>query len=476
MFELIKKSFLCYKAGRNVLGMNSRNLEYIRPFNRINAKKIADDKLLSKRVLKKAEIAVPKLIGKISDLASLDNFDWQTLPDSFVLKPNKGFGGEGIVVVYGKKKNRSDAWIKADGTLITIEDLKSHVRNIIDGSFSLSGVPDIAFFEERLKLLKLFKPYAFKGIPDIRIIVFNKMPIMAMLRLPTRESNGKANLAQGAIGVGIDLASGTTTTAVMGKKKIIEYLPGTRLLLSGIKIPYWMDILNLAVRSQEISGLGFLGADIAIDKELGPVILELNARPGLAIQVANLDGLKGRLKKAAGIKIKTVKKGIRVGMDLFGGEIEEELEEISGKKVIGAIEKVKLVGKDEKEIEVEAKIDTGAYSSSIDEELAKELGFSELIEKFATIDLSKYTITAENEALIKENILKNYKNQMPLLEDVAVIFSASGSSIRPMVKISFILDAINIETKVNITDRKTLAYPMLIGRRNLGKFLININK
>ena len=476
MLEFIKKILAYKKSGNAILGMNSRNLEYIRPFNRINAKKIADDKLLSKRVLKRAGIAVPGLIGKIKNLSDLDSFDWQALPDSFVLKPNKGFGGEGIIVVYGKKKNRSDAWIKADGTLVTIEDLKNHVRNIIDGSFSLSGVLDIAFFEERLKLLKLFKPYAFKGIPDIRIIVFNKMPIMAMLRLPTRESHGKANLAQGAIGVGIDLASGTTTTAVMGKKKIIEYLPGTRLLLSGIKLPYWMDILNLAVRSQEISGLGFLGADIAIDKELGPVILELNARPGLAIQIANLDGLKGRLKKAAGVKIKTIKKGIRVGMDLFGGEIEEELEEISGKKVISTREKVKLIGKDEKEIEVEAKIDTGAYSSSIDEELAKELGFSELIEKFATIDLSKYTITAENEAIIKEDILKNYKNQIPSLEDVAVIFSASGSSIRPMVKISFVLDAINIDTKVNIADRKTLNHQMLIGKRNLGKFLIDVNK
>lgn len=469
MFEFIKKS-------RGILGMNARNLEYIRPFNRTRAKKLADNKLLSKRVLKKNDIAVPALIAQIKSRDDLDNFDWQSLPDSFVLKPNRGFGGEGIIVVYGKSKRRADAWIKADSSLVTIEDLKNHIINILDGSYSLSGIPDIAFFEERLKLLKLFKPYAYKGIPDIRIIVFNKIPIMAMLRLPTKESGGKANLAQGAIGVGIDLASGTTTTAVLGKKKIIEYLPGTRLLLSGIKIPYWMDILNLAVRSQEISNLGFLGADIAIDKERGPVILELNARPGLAIQVANLDGLKGRLKKAAGIKIKTAKKGIRVGMDLFGGEIEEELEEISGKKVIGTVEKVKLIGKDGKEIEVEAKIDTGAFSSSIDTEIAKELGFSEVIEKFSTIDFSKHILVPENEVAIKEDILKNYKNSIPELEDVAIIFSASGSSIRPMVKISFVLDTINIETKVNIADRKTLNYQMIIGRRNLSKFLINTSK
>ena len=475
-FRFIKKIFLYKKARHQILGMNSRNLDFIRPFNLKKAKEIADNKLLSKKILKKNGLAVPNLIGKIKSREELENFNWQSLPEGFALKPNRGFGGEGILVVYGKKKGLDNVWIKADGSLITADSLKNHINNILDGSFSPSGTPDIAFFEERLRLLKLFKPYCYKGIPDIRIIVFNKVPIMAMLRLPTKLSNGKANLQQGAIGVGIDMASGITTTALWGKKKIIEYIPETRLLLSGIKIPYWNDILNLAIRAQEVSDIGFLGADIAIDKNNGPVIIELNARPGLSIQIANLSGLKERLKKVSGLKIKTISRGIRVGTDLFGGEIEEELEGISGKKVISTVEKVKLICKDGKEIETEAKIDTGAYSSSIDIEIAKQLGFSELIEKFATIDLSKYTITAENEAIIKETILKDYKKSIPQLEDVSVIFSASGSSIRPMVKISFVLDAINIETTVNIADRKTLAYPMLIGKRNLSKFLINVNK
>ena len=475
MFDFFKKFLVYLNARHDILGMNARNLKYIRPYNRVNAKKIADDKLLSKRILKKNGIAVPKLIEKIISQESLDNFDWQTLPDSFVLKPNKGFGGEGIIVVYGRKKNHTDTWIKTDGSLITIEDLKNHARNIIDGSYSLSGVPDIAFFEERLKLLKLFKPYAFKGIPDIRIIVFNKIPIMAMLRLPTKESHGKANLTQGAIGVGIDLASGITTTAVMGKQKIIEYLPGTKLLLSGIKIPYWTDILTLAVRSQEISSLGFLGADIAIDKEFGPVILELNARPGLAIQIANLDGLKWRLKKAAGIKIKTVKKGVRVGMDLFGGEIEEELEEISGKKVIGTVEKVKLIGKDGKEIEVEAKIDTGAHSTSIDTEIAKELGFAGVIEFFNSLELPK-DFKREDIKQIEECLRKKYIHRHPDLVDISAIYSSHGVSIRPKIMLKLILNNIELATQVNVTERKELAKEIIIGRKNLNKFLIDVSK
>lgn len=457
--------------GKKILGMNSRNLSYIRPCNLSKSKRLADDKISSKKFLKKAGIPVPKMIAKISSLSALEKFDWSVLPSSFALKPSRGFGGEGILVVYGKKKDADNAWIKADGALITCEDLKNHVRNILDGSFSLSGVSDTAFFEERLKLLKLFKPYAFKGIPDIRVIVYNKVPIMAMLRLPTRDSGGKANLQQGAIGVGIDLASGITTTAVQGKFKIIEYAPETRLLLSGIKIPYWSDILKLAVQAQEITGLGFLGADIAIDKELGPVFLELNARPGLSIQIANIAGLKERLDRVQGLNIKTIERGVKVGMNLFGGEIEEELEEISGRKIIGTVEKVKLIGKDGKEIEVEAKIDTGASFTSIDTELAKQLGFGQTIMEYEKLNIDYEEIKNLSKEQ-RETLSKN----IPDLVDTAIIHSSHGTTYRPMIRINIFLNNVNVLVKTSIIDRKNLQYPIIIGKRNLGKFLIDVSK
>ncbi len=466
-------AFDFFKKGRRILGMNSRNLEFIRPFNLRRAKRIADDKILSKKILKKADIPVPKLLAKISNRVELDNFDWSLLPESFALKPNRGFGGEGIVVVYGKSKKKNDAWIKADRSYIAIGDLKTHIQNILDGSFSLSGTPDVAFFEERLQLLKLFKPYAFRGIPDIRVIVFNKVPVMAMLRLPTKESHGKANLQQGAIGVGIDMATGITTSAISGKNKFIEKLPDSRLVLSGIKIPYWKDILALAVRAQEVSHLGFLGADIAIDKEHGPMILELNARPGLSIQLANLSGLKRRLERVAGLKIKTLEKGVRVGMDLFGGEIEEEVEEISGRKIIGTVEKVKLISKDGKEVDVEAKIDTGAYSSSIDTALAKELGFENLLNYFNSLDLPK-DFARENAQGIMKDLKEKYKH--PDLIDIDIIYSSHGVSVRPKIKMDFIMEQMIVPANVNVAGREELKYGMIIGKRNLGKFLIDVNK
>ena len=463
-----------WKKSRDILGMNARNLDYLRPHNRRAAKRLADDKMACKRLLGKHNLPVPARLARIKTAQELEDFDWSSLPGSFALKPNHGFGGEGIIVVYGKKKDLEHTWIKADGSLVTIEDLKTHIRNILDGSFSLANIPDSAFFEERLKLLKLFKPYTFKGIPDIRIVVYNKVPVMAMLRLPTKDSGGRANLQQGAIGIGIDLASGTTTTAVWGKNRIIESIPGTRLVLSGIRIPYWKDILRMAVEAQCVSKLGFLGADIAIDRDRGPVFLELNARPGLSIQVANLDGLKGRLERVAGLTVKTVEKGVRMGMDLFGGEIEEELEEISGKKIIGTVEKVKLIGKNGKEIEVEAKIDTGADSTSIDTELARELGFEETVDAFSKVDVSKYDLKPENENAIKTQFLAEHKDEIPLLENIAVVFSASGSSVRPIVRLTFFMDEINLTSKMNITDRTNLAQQMIIGKKDLRKFLIQV--
>lgn len=478
-----------FKKSRKILGMNSRNLEYIRPGNLKRAKNIADDKILSKKILKKAEIPVPNLIARIGSRKELENFDWNTLPSSFALKPNRGFGGEGILVAYGKKSAKDaapaggqgsafggkDIWIKADGSLVTVDDLKSHINNILDGSFSLSNIPDIAFFEERLQLLKLFKPYAYKGIPDIRVIVYNKVPVMAMLRLPTKESQGKANLQQGAIGVGIDLASGITTTAVQGKNRIIEYVPGTRLLLSGIKIPYWNDILKLAIKAQEISGLGFLGADVAIDKERGPVFLELNARPGLSIQIANLAGLKRRLERVAGIDIKTTERGIRVGMNLFGGEIEGEIEDISGRKIIGPVEKVKLIGKDGKEVEVEARIDTGAGISSIDKKLAIKLGFEDAVKYWEEFHLNRVLNDEEIKELSNNETWKEL-GKHPDVIGVAKTYSSHGATYRIEINILINIDKTEIVSKLSISNREGMKHPVLIGRRDLKKFLVDVGK
>lgn len=450
--------------------MNARNLVYIRPNNKKSAKKLADDKLRCKRILKKVKVPVPKLIKSIKSYEDLENFDFSTLPNSFVLKPNFGFGGDGILVVYGKKKGGENVWVKADRSQVTEDHLKTHIKNILDGSFSRLDTTDIAFFEERIQLYQGFKPYTFRGIPDIRVLVYNRVPVMAMVRIPTEVSGGTSNLHRGGIGVGVDMTTGVTTTAIQ-YDKVIEKSP-KEMLLSGIKIPQWKEILELAIKAQDVSKLGYLGADIAIDREKGPVFMELNARPGLSIQIANQEGLITRLNRVEGLKIKTVRRGVTLAQNLFGGEIEEGIEGLSGKRIISTVEKIKTIGRNKREIKVEAKIDTGASFTSMGLDLARKLGFDETIDKYEEI-ISRYRSWND----LKEMKIKDREKlfeDVPYLADMAIIHSSHGTSYRPLVKIKIVMDKRTIPALVTIIDRGHLKYPMIVGKRNLKRFLVEV--
>ena len=424
-----------FKKSKNILGINARNITYLRPSNSLRAIRIADNKLLAKKILAKNGLPVLQTYAVIKTIDELNQFDWISLPSTFTLKPNKGLGGEGILVIYGKKKKPPYSWVKADKKLVAEKDLENHVLNILEGNFSRTNLSDIAFFEERIKLLKLFKPYSYRGIPDIRVIVYNSVPVMAELRLPTRESGGKANLHLGGIGVGIDMGTGITTTAIQNDK-IIEYIPKTRLSLRGIQIPEWEEILQLAINAQKITKIGFLGIDIVIDREKGPIILELNARPGLSIQIANLSPLNERLQRVKGLEVKTVKKGVKLAQDLFGGEIEEELEEISGRKVIGINEPIEILDIDKNRYPTIAKIDTGAYRTTICQGLAKELKIDQVIGR-------------------------------------KKVRSALGSEERALINFSFYLDKRLVGTEAFMATRDELKYDIIIGRKDLKRFLVD---
>jgi len=428
MLDFIKKSSY-------LLGLNARNLTYLRPSNPLRAIRIANNKLLSKKILRKAGLPVLKNHSIIHQAKELKDFDWASLPPSFALKPNRGLGGEGILVVYGRKKKFPYSWIKADKREVCIKDLRNHILNILEGTFSLTSLPDTAFFEERIKLLKLFKPYTYRGIPDIRIIVYNSVPIMAELRLPTKESGGKANLHLGGIGVGIDLGTGVTTTAIQ-RDRLIEYFPKTRALLRGLPIPEWKEMLKLAIQAQEVSRIGFLGVDIAIDREKGPVILELNARSGLSIQNANLASLKDRLQRVKGLKIKTLIKGVKIAQDLFGGEVEEELEEISGRKVIGINEAIDILDSQGNRYLTMAKIDSGAYRTTICHSLAEQLKINQPIGS-------------------------------------KKVRGALGFEERQLINLSFILDKRLVATEAFVANRQEMKYDLIIGRKDLKRFLVD---
>lgn len=280
-------------ADQGVLGLNRRNGDYILKFNPRRLYPLVDDKLKTKRLALNAGIDVPDLYGAIEtqhDIRRLQ--DIVAGRQEFALKPAHGSAGDGIVLIAGRSGAR---YRTISGNLLHEEDLAHHLSNAINGQFSLGGIQDVVIVEALVHFSDLFERISFQGVPDVRVIVFCGVPVMAMVRLPTRDSHGKANLHQGAVGAGIDLSTGVTLDGVIGSEVITQH-PDTQHAIAGLAIPHWNRILEIAARCYDITGLGYIGVDIVLDRDRGPLVLELNARPGLAIQIANRQGLLRRLR------------------------------------------------------------------------------------------------------------------------------------------------------------------------------------
>lgn len=420
-----------------VLGINARNRNFSYVYNSPKGKSIAASKLKTKKYLKLVGVPIPKVYAKFKNVDDVWDFNWDNLPESFALKPNRGLGGEGIIVVKKKAKD-GEGWITTQRKRVATDDLKLHATDIIEGAYSMGNEPDIAYIEEYVGRHKAFRKYAYRGTPDIRVIVFNKVPVMAMLRLPTKESGGRANLHQGAIGVGVDIATGITTRAIW-HGDIIKFKPGTKRKLHGIKIPQWDKVLETAVKAQEACFLGYVGVDVVLHPERGPVVLEINSQPGLSIQMANGVGLKKRLEKVEDLKIRDVEHGIRVAKALFAEWFSDRVLAKEGIKIISIFEKIKIKSSSGKLFEVLAKIDTGAWRSSINKDLALKLGL-----------------------LDKRNILWTKKFR-----------SALGVEERPVINMAFWLAGRKIVSPASVAKRTALRYPVIVGRKNLKGFLVN---
>lgn len=457
-----------------ILGLNERNLEYVRKYNPRAARNIADTKTLTKKVLRKAGIPVTKTLAIVRTTEQLDNFTFENLR-SFVVKPVNGSSGSGIEVVFNKNKRgeyvvgQNEHWSEAR--------MKSHVRSIIEGKFSRGDVSeDVALIEERVRPHNKFRYFTYKGTPDIRVVVFRNIPVMAMIRWPTKESQGKANASLGAVASGIDMATGITTHSLQdinGRINLVEFVPGTTIRYGGFKVPYWNKILNISVRASQATGLGFCAVDFLIDRDRGPVIVEMNARPGLRIQIANQDGLRWRLEQLRYFKAKSVAHAVRVGKDLFGGEIAEEIEAIAGKKLISLIQPIELDHKDgTKKLFGKAKVDTGATFSSIDENLAINLGFGDAVKLYKSLNIPDDLKTREEGEKIREkfhDILVAHED----IVDTHVIINSNGRSYRFLIEINCHIGEKEFTIHANIRDRSQLQYPVLLGKRDLKDFLID---
>lgn len=275
------------------MGINERNIAFISRYNERKKFPLVDNKLLTKHAAELAGIAVPQLLGVIESPYELNTLSELLEPlDEFVVKPTRGSGGKGILVIARRENGK---FVKPGGQALELTTIRHYISNILSGVYSLGGKPDTAFIEALVHCVPSLAQYSYEGLPDIRVILFKGFPVMAMLRCPTHSSDGKANLHQGAVGVGIDVATGRALNAVQNNIVIPRH-PDTGVDFSDLAIPDWGVLLRLAASCYELTGLGYLGCDIVVDRSRGPLILELNARPGLSIQTASGTGLGDRLR------------------------------------------------------------------------------------------------------------------------------------------------------------------------------------
>ena len=310
-----------------IIGMNDRNINLIAAHNPRHLYPLVDNKLKTKLLAHEKGVETPRLIAALKtqhDIRDLGTF----IKDhsGFAVKPAKGSGGKGILVIEAR---RNDLFIKPSGQELTSDDIRRHASNVLSGLFSLGGAPDVAIIEELIRPDVMYRDLSVEGVPDIRVIVFRGFPIMAMMRLSTRESDGKANLHQGAVGLGLSIVDGTPVHAIQFDRTVYEH-PDSGANLMAVRIPSWTNLLILAARAADATGLGYIGADLVIDRDRGPLLLELNARPGLAIQIANRQGLAPRIDAINRLSpkhfLENAEARVQRAKDLFGqGQLHLEV-------------------------------------------------------------------------------------------------------------------------------------------------------
>lgn len=356
----------------DILGMNARS-QFYTPLNSAKTRSICTSKYATKLLMQQNNIPTAAIYGILALAEDISEFDWEQLTGDFVIKPTNGHAGKGVVA-FRKQHADKKHWTDIIGQTWSLDDISLHCMDILSGQYSTHGSQHNVIIEERVPIHPKLLKYSYKGTPDVRVIVFNHVPVMAMLRLPTKESGGRANITQGAIAVGIDMASGITTYAIAHKNQPIKFLPGTKRKLNGIRIPFWNKALEIAVKASDAAGLIFSGVDIFLHEEKGPMIVELNAFPGLSIQNANKAGLRRRLDRVEDLNILNPEHGVRIGQALFAESFSDKIKASDGLTIIEPNEKVLVFDNHKKTHEVLALINTGRFRSAISRELANRLG------------------------------------------------------------------------------------------------------
>ena len=296
-----------------ILWMNKRYLKYIKAFNPKKDMKLADSKLKTKKLLQDLDIPSPKLIDVIKNRKQLQNYDFSKFEwEEFVVKPNKWSKWKWILICKMINKNI----VKISWQLIDIDTFKKQIADILDGRYSMTMWADIAFIEEKIIPWDDFSIFCEYGLADIRLITMQLVPVMAMLRYPTKESDGKANIAAGWVWFWIDIASGKITSMYHNRKIYIKEFPEDYKQFQWKQISYWDDILLYSSQIQYFTNIWYLWLDWTIAQPW-PNLIEINAMAGMEIQLVNGEWLENRLKKVEDLKITSPSKWVEVWKSLF---------------------------------------------------------------------------------------------------------------------------------------------------------------
>jgi len=167
------------------------------------------------------------------------------------------------------------------------------------------------------------------------------------------------------------------------------------------------------------------------------MVVELNYRPGLSIQIANQAGLRKRIEKVADINVLNPEHGVRIAQALFAENYFETDDE--KRPIVNHQEEVIVFGDNNSQREVEAFIKTGRYRSAIASELARDLGL---------IDI----------------------------EDLLWYQQEAGEGKVPVVEVDFELKEQLVDTEMIVSKRLDRSkHKIEIGRRDLSNFLVRID-
>ena len=333
-----------------ILWINARNLLYIKKFNDKKAIRLANDKIETKNFLSARWIPFAKNYAIIKDRKQLFDIDFSQLPDkNFVIKPNKWSKWNGIyvtkflgVIEKIEKKTKKNIWSKLSCKIKEFENKVQKLPNLphyyeindeiiddntfrryiidnLDGKNSMTSGNDQVIIEEKLLPGEWFKKFCKYWLADVRVIAFNLVPVWAMVRVQTKKSWWKANLAAWGIGFGIEIGSGKINSMFQKQKIYKSKFTDEFKAFKNFKIPYWDDILFLSSKIQYFVNLWYLALDRVITDE-GPKLLEINARAGLEVQNISWIKLSKILDKVSDLKISDPEKWVEIAKTLFSKE------------------------------------------------------------------------------------------------------------------------------------------------------------